>query len=52
MVFLVVLVSVMVLMRHYLLAAVSGRWRQLADQIGYGRQYEPCVTTINGHTGC
>ena len=45
-VFVVVLIMTMIAMRPYLVAAVCGRWREAADQFGYGRQYEPGLTTI------
>ena len=53
-VFMVIFLSVVILMRTYLVALVAGRWRAVADQFGYGRLYEPCGTDINGHKaeGC
>lgn len=29
----------------YLRGAVSGKWKQGADAIGFGRQYDPATTT-------
>ena len=45
-VFTVVFIGVIVAMRPYLVAVVSGRVRQIADQFGHGRQYAPGITTI------
>ena len=39
----VVFLGVMISMRTYLVSLVAGRWRQVADQFGHGRQYEPCT---------
>jgi|GEM_PF-2995960 len=30
----------------YLRGAVSGKWKQGADAIGFGRQYDPATTTV------
>ena len=32
-------------MSLYTMRAASGRWRQVGDVFGYGRQYDPKVTT-------
>ena len=31
----------------YLVRALWGRWRDAVDTVGYGRQYEPGVTTVS-----
>lgn len=39
-------------MAVYSLRAINGRWRTVADSFGYGRQYEPGVTTCTGDRSC
>ena len=47
-------VAALVGMSVYTKRALSGRWRQVGDTFGFGRQYEHCVTLINGakESGC
>ena len=33
-------------MSIYVKRALEGRWRQVGDTFGHGRQYEPGVTTV------
>ena len=40
-----VVVAALVGLSVYMMRSVSGRWRQVGDTFGYGRQYEPGVTT-------
>lgn len=35
-------------MSVYAKRALSGKWRQVGDAFGYGRQYEPGMTVISG----
>ena len=41
-------------MAVYTKRALNGKWRQVGDTFGFGRQYERCVTLIDGATepGC
>jgi Flp pilus assembly pilin Flp len=41
----VIIVS-LIAMSIYFIKALSGRWRQVGDGFGQGRQYEPGNTTI------
>lgn len=34
-------------MAVYTKRALSGKWRQVGDTFGFGRQYEPGVTTVS-----
>ena len=43
-VLIVVAIAVLVGMSLYVKHAMSGRWRNMADQFGFGRQYEPGKT--------
>lgn len=36
-----VVAAALLAMQAYIRKAVSGRWRQQADSIGFGMQYEP-----------
>lgn len=47
--FLAVLAAALVGMAVYSMRALSGRWRDVGDAFGYGRQYEPGVTVCTGH---
>ena len=40
----VVAVAALLAMAVYFKRALGGRWRQVGDAFGYGRQYEPGVT--------
>lgn len=39
-----VLVAALIGMQAYVRKAISGRWREAADSIGFGMQYEPGLT--------
>ena len=41
-------------MSVYMKRALNGKWRQVGDTFGFGRQYERCVTLIDGakEPGC
>ena len=41
-------------MSLYTRRALSGRWKTVGDAFGFGRQYERCVTKVNGslEPGC
>jgi hypothetical protein len=41
-----VTVAALLSMAVYVKRSLSGRWRQTGDVFGYGRQYEPGMTTI------
>lgn len=41
-----VTVAALVGMSVYTKRALAGRWRAVGDTFGYGRQYEPGVTTV------
>ena len=41
----VVLIAAMLVMQKYILRAMSGRWRNIGDSFGFGRQYDPKKTT-------
>ena len=43
-----VLVAALVGMSVYMKRALSGKWRQVGDSFGYGRQYDPCATSVDG----
>ncbi|MBI3319007.1 MAG: GxxExxY protein [Candidatus Omnitrophica bacterium] len=49
-----VTVAALVGMSVYMKRALNGKWRQVGDTFGFGRQYERCVTLINGakEPGC
>ena len=40
----VVVVAALVGMSFYIKRALSGKWRDVGDSFGFGRQYEPGVT--------
>ena len=39
-----VIVAALVGMSFYIKRALSGKWRDVGDSFGFGRQYEPGVT--------
>ena len=41
-----ILVAVLVGMASYVQRALAGKWRDVGDTFGYGRQYEPGVTAV------
>jgi hypothetical protein len=41
-----VVVAAVVGMSVYSMRALCGRWRQVGDTFGFGRQYEPRVTQV------
>ncbi len=41
-----IVVAALLGMSVYSMRALSGRWRQVGDTFGYGRQYEPGVTAV------
>ena len=41
-----VLVAALIGMTSYIQRSLAGRWREVGDTFGYGRQYEPGVTTV------
>lgn len=43
-VLLAIIVAALVGMSVYLKRALSGKWRDVGDAFGYGRQYEPKIT--------
>ncbi len=46
--FLIILIAtVLIVMLVYFTRAFQGKWKQSADSLGYGLQYEPGVTKIN-----
>lgn len=49
-----VVVAALVGMSVYTKRALNGRWRAVGDSFGFGRQYERCVTLIDGvqEPGC
>ncbi|MDP3723311.1 MAG: hypothetical protein Q8R91_07435 [Candidatus Omnitrophota bacterium] len=49
-----ILAAALVGVAVYAKRALAGKWRQVGDTFGFGRQYERCVTTINGalEPGC
>lgn len=47
----VVAVAALIVMAPYLKRALGGKWRQGGDSFGYGRQYEPGCTTVDGAGG-
>ena len=48
------MVAALVGMSVYTKRALNGKWRQVGDTFSSGRQYERCVTLINGakEPGC
>jgi Flp pilus assembly pilin Flp len=42
----VVIIAALASMSEYIRRAVSGRWREVGDVFGFGRQYEPGRTII------
>lgn len=42
-----VVVAAIVSMSVFTRRALTGRWRAAGDTFGYGRQYEPGVTTVS-----
>lgn len=50
-VFIAVMAAALVGMAVYSMRALSGRWRDVGDAFGHGRQYEPGVggTVCTGH---
>ena len=43
-----IVIAALVCMQVYVKRAICGRWRQVGDVFGSGRQYEPNVTQITG----
>lgn len=41
-----IVVAALISMAVYTKRALSGKWRDVGDRFGYGRQYEPGVTVI------
>jgi Flp pilus assembly pilin Flp len=41
-----IIVAALIAMQGYIRKAISGRWRESADSIGFGMQYEPRVTRV------
>jgi len=44
-----VVVAALVGMSVYVKRAMSGKWRQVGDTFGYGRQFEPGKTAVSSH---
>lgn len=42
-----ILAAALVGMSVYAKRALTGKWRQVGDAFGYGRQYEPGVTVVS-----
>ena len=42
----VVIIAALASMSEYIRRAVSGKWREVGDVFGFGRQYEPGRTII------
>ena len=41
-----IVVAAIIAMSGYTKRALSGKWRQVGDAFGYGRQYEPGTTVV------
>lgn len=44
-----VLIAALIGLSVYVMRALCGRWRQVGDTFGHGRQFEPGATTIQNH---
>lgn len=45
----IIVMAALLAMQVYLRRAVMARYREAADTFGFGRQFEPGVTSINVH---
>lgn len=45
--FIAILIAALLGMSIYIKRALEGRWRQVGDAFGQGRQYEPGVTVVS-----
>jgi Flp pilus assembly pilin Flp len=48
MVLFILVVAALVTMGVYIKRGLSGKWREVGDSFGHGKQYEPGRTTRNG----
>jgi Flp pilus assembly pilin Flp len=46
--FIAIFIAAILSIMFYVKRGIMGQWRQNGNVFGQGRQYEPCVTTING----
>ncbi|MBI4322873.1 MAG: hypothetical protein HY596_01210 [Candidatus Omnitrophica bacterium] len=46
-VLIVVVVAALLAMAVYAKRALTGKWREVGDTFGYGRQYEPGATAVS-----